>query len=87
LQGELLQQQGADPQLVEASLLRGLAIAHQQEAKSLELRTAVALARLWQEHDKHRRAHDLLADIYGWFTEGFNTPDLVEARALLEELS
>jgi predicted ATPase/DNA-binding SARP family transcriptional activator len=86
LQGELLRQQGLDTQMVEFSLSRGLAIARQQEAKSLELRLAMSLARLWQEHDKHRQAYDLLAAVYGWFTEGFETSDLVEAKALLAEL-
>jgi DNA-binding SARP family transcriptional activator/predicted ATPase len=87
LQGKLLRQQGAEPQVVEASLLRGLAIARQQEAKSLELRTAVALARLWQEQEKCSPAYDLLAAVYGWFTEGFDTPDLQDAKRLLDELA
>ena len=55
-------------------------------AKSLELRAAMSLARLWQQQGKHAEAYELLAPIYGWFTEGFDTTDLQEARALLEEL-
>ena len=58
-----------------------------QEARSFELRTAISLARLWQKQGKITEAQDLLAEIYGWFTEGFDTPDLIDAKALLEELS
>ena len=57
------------------------------EAKSLELRAAMRLARLWQQQGKCQEAHDLLAPIYGWFTEGFDTADLQEAKTLLEELT
>ena len=57
-----------------------------QQAKSLELRAAMSLARLWQRQDKQVEAHELLAPVYGWFTEGFDTADLQEAKALLEEL-
>ena len=66
--------------------LKALAIARRQEAKSLELRAATSLARLWQQQGKKAEARQLLAEIYGWFTEGFDTKDLQEARALLEEL-
>lgn len=87
VQGELLQMCGADTQAVETAFIRALEIARQQEAKSLELRAAMSLARLWQRQGKRQAAHDLLADIYHWFTEGFDTPDLRDARTLLEELS
>ena len=62
-------------------------IAKQQQAKSLELRAVMSLARLWQQLDKTEDAHRMLEDVYGWFTEGFDTTDLKDARALLEELS
>jgi len=55
----------------------------QQQAKSLELRATVSLARLWQQQGKRREAHELLSEIYGWFTEGFETKDLQEAKTLL----
>ena len=61
-------------------------MARPQQAKSLELRAAMSLSRLWQRQGKRAEAHELLAPIYGWFTEGFDTADLQEARALLEEL-
>jgi predicted ATPase len=69
------------------SPLRALALARRQHAKAWELRAATSLARLWQKQGKCQEAHDLLAPIYGWFTEGFATADLQEAKALLEELS
>jgi predicted ATPase len=65
---------------------RALAIARHQQAKSLELRIAMSLSRLWQRQGKRTEARPLLTDVYGWFTEGFDTADLQEARALLEEL-
>jgi predicted ATPase len=71
----------------EACFLQALTITQQQQAKSLELRAAMNLAQLWRQQGKTREAHNLLADIYGWFTEGFDTADLQEARALLEELA
>lgn len=64
-----------------------LDIARRQQAKSLELRAAVSLARLWQRQEKRAAAHQLLAEIYGWFSEGFDTADLQEAKVLLEELA
>jgi predicted ATPase len=70
----------------EAWLQRALAVARRQEAKALELRAAMSLSRLWQQQGKQAEAHALLAPIYGWFTEGFDTPDLQEAKTLLEEL-
>jgi len=63
-----------------------LAVARQQQAKSWELRAAVSMARLWYDQGKRQQAHDLLAPVYGWFTEGFDTLDLKQAKALLEEL-
>jgi predicted ATPase len=65
---------------------RALAVARAQQAKSWELRAAVSMARLWRDQGKRQQAHDLLASVYGWFTEGFDTLDLKEAKALLEEL-
>ena len=62
-------------------------MARHQQAKSLELRAAISLSRLWQQQGKRDEAYNLLAPIYGWFTEGFDTADLREAKALLEELS
>ena len=66
---------------------RALSIAGQQQAKSLELRAAMSLARLWRDQGKPQQARELLAPVYGWFTEGFDTRDLKEAKALLEELT
>ena len=66
---------------------QALDIARRQQAKTLELRTAIGLSRLWQQQGKREAARQLLEPIYGWFTEGFNTADLQEARAVLEELT
>jgi predicted ATPase len=66
---------------------RALAVARQQQAKSLELRAAMSMARLWRDQGKVQQARELLAPVYGWFTEGFDTCDLKEAKALLEELA
>jgi hypothetical protein len=66
---------------------QALDIARRQQSKSLELRAAMSLSRLWQQQGKHSDAYQLLAPIYDWFTEGFDTADLQEAKALLEELS
>jgi predicted ATPase len=65
---------------------RALAIARQQQAKSWELRAAMSMARLWRDQGKPKEAHELLAPVYGWFTEGFDTRDLKEAKALLDHL-
>ena len=65
---------------------QALDFARRQQAKSWELRAAMSLSRLWQQQGKRAEAHELLAPIYGWFTEGFDTADLQEAKALLEEL-
>src|SRR5439155_11484234 len=66
---------------------QAIEIARRQQAKSLELRAVMSLARLWQQQGKQKEAHELLGDIYGWFTEGFDTKDLQEAKALLDELA
>jgi predicted ATPase len=70
----------------ESCFLEAIATARRQEAKSLELRAAMSLCRLWQQQGKTEPAHAMLSNIYGWFTEGFETPDLIGARALLAEL-
>jgi predicted ATPase len=79
----------AQPQqaAAEACFQRALAVAREQGAKLWELRAATSLARSWREHDKLPQAHDVLASICGWFTEGSETLDVREARALLDELS
>jgi predicted ATPase len=71
----------------EASLQQAILIAQAQKAKSLELRAACDLARLWGEQGRRPEAHDLLAPVYGWFTEGFDTANLKDAKALLAELA
>jgi predicted ATPase len=71
----------------ESCFHRALAVAHRQQAKCLERRAAMSLGRLWQHQGKREAAHQLLAVIYGWVTEGFDTADIQEAKALLEELS
>ena len=75
-----------DAAKAQAYFERSLAVAREQQAKSWELRAATSMARLWRDQGKRDEAHDLLAPIYGWFTEGFDTLDLKEARALLDEL-
>ncbi len=70
----------------EAYFLKALAIARTQQAKSWELRASISLSRLWRQQSKQKEAHKMLAEIYGWFTEGFETKDLQEAKRLLEEL-
>jgi predicted ATPase len=70
----------------EAYFERALSVARQQQARSWELRAAMSMARLWRDQGKRQQAHDLLAPVYGWFTEGFDTLDLKQAKALLEEL-
>jgi predicted ATPase/DNA-binding winged helix-turn-helix (wHTH) protein len=87
LQGELRRQSTPDEPEAECCFHQALAVAHRQQAKSLELRAAMSLCRLWQQQGKRAEARALLAPIYGWFTEGFDTADLKEAKALLEELS
>jgi predicted ATPase len=87
LKGELLWHVGRWLQEAESYLQHALMIARGQQARSWELRAALRLSRLWQHQGKCQEAHGLLAPIYGWFTEGFDTADLQEARALLEELA
>src|SRR5262249_9058225 len=85
LQGELLLQLSSDNQAdAETCFHHALEITRNQQAKSLELRAATSLARLWQQQGQRAEAYDLLAPVYGWFTEGFDTADLQEARALLD---
>ena len=67
----------------EACFQRALDVARRQQAKALELRAAMSLSRLWQRQGKRKEARQVLAEVYGWFTEGFDTPDLQEAKALL----
>jgi predicted ATPase len=90
LKGELLlAQEGTKSEWgeAEASFNQALAVARHQQARSLELRAAMSLSQLWQRRGKRDEARQLLAESYGWFTEGFDTADLQEAKALLEELS
>jgi predicted ATPase len=88
LKGELLLQQPSDNQAeAETCFQQAIAIAQHKQAKSFELRAATSLARLWQQQGKRAEAHELLAPIYGWFTEGFDTADLQEAKALLDALA
>ena len=70
----------------EAYFESALAVARKQQAKSWELRAAMSMARLWRDRGKKQQAHDLLAPVFGWFTEGFDTLDLKEVKALLDEL-
>jgi predicted ATPase len=86
LRAELLRMQGREAQ-AEADLYRALDVARSQEARWLELRAALSMSRLWRDQGEQGEAHRMLADIYGWFTEGFDTPDLQEAKALLGELA
>jgi predicted ATPase len=84
MKGELAVRSGrGDP---EPHYFAALDIARKQDARMLELRAARDLARLWREQGKPREAHAVLAPVYGWFTEGFDLPDLTEARTLLNEL-
>jgi predicted ATPase len=86
--GVLLLQKSSDNQAeAEDCFQHALEIARSQQAKSWELRAATSLARLWQQQGKRQEAHDLLAPVYNWFTEGFDTPDLKDAKALLDELA
>jgi predicted ATPase len=89
LKGELLLLQGGPDAATaaETAFLRALEVARRQQAKSWELRAAMNLSRAWQQQGKRDQARQLLAEIYAWFTEGFDTADLKEAKALLEELS
>jgi predicted ATPase len=87
LQGALLLRQAVpDAAQAEECFQQALDVARRQQAKSWELRAAVSLSRLWQQQGKRAEARDFLAPTYGWFTEGFDTADLQEAKALLDEL-
>jgi predicted ATPase len=86
-QGENPQSAFCNPQSeAEACFYQAVEIARRQQAKSLELRAVMSLSRLWQSQGKKDQARQVLAEIYGWFTEGFDTKDLQEAKTLLEEL-
>jgi predicted ATPase len=86
--GELsLKSPEPDAPKAEAHFERSLSVAHEQQAKSWELRAATSMARLWRDRGKSAEAYDLLAPIHAWFTEGFHTRDLKEAKVLLDELS
>ena len=88
LKGALLFAQSSDNHTeAEICFHQALDIARHQQAKSLELRAATSLARLWQQQGKRQEAHELLAPVYAWFTEGFDTADLKEAKGLLDALS
>src|SRR5262249_1708003 len=87
LQGELLLQATPDTAQAEACFQQALAIARPQQAKSWKLRVAMSLSRMWQQQGKCAEARALLAPIYGWFTEGFDTADLQEAKTLLNALT
>jgi predicted ATPase len=95
LRGELLlAQTGKEPETqrtrtaeAETCFQKALAIARRQQAKSWELRAAMSLSRLWKRQGKRGEAQQLLGEVYGWFTEGFDTPDVQEARMLLAELT
>ena len=77
-----------DPQgEAEACFLKAIEIAQKQQAKSLELRATMSLVRLWQQQGRKDEAHQMLVEIYNWFTEGFDTKDLQEAKTLLEKLA
>jgi predicted ATPase len=88
IKGELLlTENAADEQQAEACFQSALSVSRSQSAKSLELRAAMSLSRLWQRQGKKEEAKNLLAEVYGWFTEGFDTTDLKQAKLLLEELA
>jgi predicted ATPase len=83
----LLRQASPDVPQAAACLQQAITVARRQQAKSWELRAAMSLSRLWRQQGKRGEARELLAPIYGWFTEGFDTADLQEARTLLDELA
>ncbi|WP_368506937.1 hypothetical protein [Bradyrhizobium lupini] len=87
IEGELRLLFGASANQAEASLFEALEVARKQRAKSFELRAAMSMARLWRDQGKRHEARELLAPVYGWFTEGFDTLDLKQAKALLDELA
>ena len=83
----LLSQETPDEAHAEASFQNAIEIARRRSARLLELRAATSLARLWRRQGKRTAARALLTPVYGWFTEGFDTPDLMEAKALLDEVA
>ena len=83
----LLQQTGTPQEKAETCFLQALDMARRQQARSLDLRATMSLGRLWQQQGKRAEARALLAPVYDWFTEGFDTADLQEAKVLLEELA
>jgi predicted ATPase len=85
VRGDLLNANG-DVAAAERSYQEAVAVAKRQGAKMFELRASTSVARLWRDQGKQKEARELLAPVYGWFTEGFDTPDLKEAKALLDEL-
>jgi hypothetical protein len=87
LRGDLLMAGGNDPAAAEACYKRSIALAQRQQARLFELRSGTSLARLWRDQSKRAEARDLLLPIHAWFTEGFDAPDLKEAKALLDELA
>jgi predicted ATPase len=86
LRGDLLNATG-DRSAAERNYRQALAVAERQNAKLFQLRASISLARVWRDQCKRAEARDLLAPIYAWFTEGFDAPDLIEAKALLQELN
>ncbi|MEE8546415.1 MAG: hypothetical protein V3T29_11435, partial [Alphaproteobacteria bacterium] len=87
LKGEVLLAQGGDEAVVEDCYRRAGDFAELSSARSLRLRAATSLARLWRDQDRAIEAREVLAPVYGWFTEGFGTPDLKDAKALLDDLA
>jgi len=87
VKGELLLLAGGSDGEAEECFDQALDVARRQSAKSLELRAALSMARLWQKQGKTKETRELLGGIYGWFTEGFDTADLMDAKGLLEELA
>ena len=87
IKGELLYKAGQDPSEVEDCYRQAIKVARRQMAKSLELRAMTSLSRLWCDQGRRQEAKERLAEVYNWFTEGFDTPDLQDAARLLEELA
>ena len=86
LRGELIRRSALSDRESDASLQLALATARKQGSRGYELRAAMSLARLWGEQGRRAKAHELLAPVYGWFTEGFDTADLKEAKEVLDGL-
>jgi predicted ATPase len=86
LKGDLGVRSKAADSTIEASYQQALSVSRERGARALELRAATSLARFWSEHGKREEAAELLSPVYGWFTEGFDTPDLLEAKNLLDAL-